>query len=129
MGWVAAWGVIFVCVGSVEADPASDAIKGCPANTSKHPQRPHNTAPPGSPKVTAAIRVNTKNILARLPLRPARHSQPAPALRRVRVAGIADPARLHFHKSRVIAYVVEAEGVLILRVLSGRQDWARYFSA
>ncbi|MBB5754457.1 type II toxin-antitoxin system RelE/ParE family toxin [Prosthecomicrobium pneumaticum] len=35
------------------------------------------------------------------------------------------PVRLHFHAAHVIAYTIEDDGVTILRVLDGRQDWER----
>jgi plasmid stabilization system protein ParE len=35
--------------------------------------------------------------------------------------------RVHFHKSHAIAYILDLKGILIVRVLDGRQDWAEYF--
>jgi toxin ParE1/3/4 len=37
------------------------------------------------------------------------------------------PVRVHFHKSHVIAYLEEPGGILIVRVLRGRQDWEEHF--
>jgi toxin ParE1/3/4 len=37
------------------------------------------------------------------------------------------PVRVHFHKSHAIAYILDPEGILIVCVLDGRQDWAAYF--
>jgi toxin ParE1/3/4 len=37
------------------------------------------------------------------------------------------PARVHFHKSHVIAYLTEPDGILIVRVLAGRQQWEEHF--
>jgi toxin ParE1/3/4 len=37
------------------------------------------------------------------------------------------PVRVHFHKAHVIAYLVKADEILIVRVLDGRQDWVEYF--
>ncbi len=36
------------------------------------------------------------------------------------------PVRVHCHKAHVIAYLVKQDGILIVRVLEGRQDWAEY---
>jgi toxin ParE1/3/4 len=36
------------------------------------------------------------------------------------------PMRVHFHKAHIIAYVVTADEILIVRVLDARQDWAEY---
>lgn len=33
------------------------------------------------------------------------------------------PARLHVYQSHVVTSVEDGDGILILRVLSGRQDW------
>lgn len=34
------------------------------------------------------------------------------------------PVRIHVHERHVIAYALSEDGVVILRVLGGRQDWA-----
>jgi toxin ParE1/3/4 len=36
------------------------------------------------------------------------------------------PVRLHPYKAHVIAYVEHEGGILIVRVLHGRQDWERH---
>ena len=36
------------------------------------------------------------------------------------------PVRLHPHGAHLIAYTVDDEGVLIVRLLHGRQDWRRH---
>lgn len=36
------------------------------------------------------------------------------------------PVRLHPYKAHIIAYVVQNDGILIVRVLHGRQAWERY---
>jgi toxin ParE1/3/4 len=36
------------------------------------------------------------------------------------------PVRVHFHHAHVIAYLVMADEILIVRVLDARQDWAEY---
>jgi toxin ParE1/3/4 len=33
------------------------------------------------------------------------------------------PVRLHTHQAHLIVYLLDNEGVLIVRVLHGRQDW------
>lgn len=33
------------------------------------------------------------------------------------------PVRVHFHQAHVIVYVLDGSGILILRILHGRQDW------
>lgn len=33
------------------------------------------------------------------------------------------PVRIHFHEAHVIVYTKAAENILILRVISSRQDW------
>ncbi|WP_428374898.1 type II toxin-antitoxin system RelE/ParE family toxin [Lichenicoccus sp.] len=38
------------------------------------------------------------------------------------------PARLHPYRSHMIVYVLDDAGVLIVRVLHGRQDWERHMS-
>ncbi|MBN9431270.1 MAG: type II toxin-antitoxin system RelE/ParE family toxin [Bosea sp.] len=35
------------------------------------------------------------------------------------------PVRLHFHESHVVVYRLDDDGVLIVRVLNGREDWIR----
>ncbi len=50
----------------------------------------------------------------------------APMMGRERLE-LRPPVRLHFHRSHVIAYLADAEGVLVVRVLGGRQDWAAHF--
>ncbi|NYJ12308.1 toxin ParE1/3/4 [Rhizobium leguminosarum] len=37
------------------------------------------------------------------------------------------PMRLHLHHAHMIAYVVSEEGILIVRVLHGREDWQSLF--
>ncbi len=36
------------------------------------------------------------------------------------------PVRLHPYRSHMIVYVLDASGVLIVRVLHGRQEWERH---
>ena len=36
---------------------------------------------------------------------------------------LSPPVRVHFHKAHVIAYLVQSDGILIVRVLDARQDW------
>ena len=36
------------------------------------------------------------------------------------------PVRLHPHDAHMIAYVIDGRGILIVRVLHGRQDWEHY---
>jgi toxin ParE1/3/4 len=36
------------------------------------------------------------------------------------------PVRLHAYQAHMIVYVVDDHGVLIVRVLYGRQDWERH---
>jgi toxin ParE1/3/4 len=36
------------------------------------------------------------------------------------------PVRLHPYQAHMIAYVIRDDGILIIRVLHGRQDWERY---
>jgi toxin ParE1/3/4 len=38
------------------------------------------------------------------------------------------PVRLHPYQAHMIAYVVRDDGILIIRVLHGRQDWERYLA-
>jgi toxin ParE1/3/4 len=38
------------------------------------------------------------------------------------------PVRLHHYQSHLIAYVEYGEGILILRVLHGRQGWDRHLA-
>lgn len=33
------------------------------------------------------------------------------------------PVRLHPYRAHLVVYVAEADGVLIVRILHGRQDW------
>ena len=37
------------------------------------------------------------------------------------------PVRLHPYQAHMIVYLVDDRGVLIVRVLHGRQDWEKYF--
>lgn len=39
------------------------------------------------------------------------------------------PVRIHVHDRHLIVYVLEGEGVAILRVLGGRQDWVAILNA
>lgn len=41
---------------------------------------------------------------------------------------IDPPVRLHPYRSHLIVYVVRDEGVLIVRVLHGRQEWQRHLA-
>jgi len=36
---------------------------------------------------------------------------------------LSPPVRVHFHKAHVIAYLVQSDGILIVRVLDARKDW------
>ena len=36
------------------------------------------------------------------------------------------PVRIHPVGAHVVIYVIEGEGILVIRVLHGRQDWERY---
>jgi toxin ParE1/3/4 len=36
------------------------------------------------------------------------------------------PVRVHFHNSHVIVYLAQDDGILIIRVLDGRQNWEEY---
>jgi toxin ParE1/3/4 len=36
------------------------------------------------------------------------------------------PVRLHPYQAHMIAYIIRDDGLLIIRVLHGRQDWERY---
>jgi toxin ParE1/3/4 len=36
------------------------------------------------------------------------------------------PVRLHPYEAHLIAYMIRDDGLLIVRVLHGRQDWERY---
>lgn len=36
------------------------------------------------------------------------------------------PVRLHPYRAHMIAYLIRNDGILIIRVLHGRQDWERY---
>ena len=38
----------------------------------------------------------------------------------------APPARLHPYRSYLIVYLLDDEGVLIVRIMHGRQDWERH---
>ena len=38
------------------------------------------------------------------------------------------PVRLHAYRAHKIAYIIEAEEILIVRVLHGRQDWERHLA-
>ncbi|MDQ0541184.1 toxin ParE1/3/4 [Methylobacterium brachiatum] len=38
------------------------------------------------------------------------------------------PVRLYPYRAHVVAYVEQADGILIVRVLHGRQDWARHLT-
>ena len=38
------------------------------------------------------------------------------------------PVRIHYHEMHVIVYVANDRNILILRVLSGRQDWENNLS-
>jgi toxin ParE1/3/4 len=38
------------------------------------------------------------------------------------------PVRMHFIGAHVVAYVVDEDHVLIVRVLHGRQDWERHLT-
>ena len=33
------------------------------------------------------------------------------------------PVRVHFYQAHVIVYVLDGSGILVLRILHGRQDW------
>ncbi|MGR6432351.1 type II toxin-antitoxin system RelE/ParE family toxin [Rhizobium sp. PAMB 3174] len=35
------------------------------------------------------------------------------------------PVRIHFHASHVIVYLANPDGILIVRLLGSRQNWAR----
>lgn len=41
-------------------------------------------------------------------------------------AEFSPPVRIHPLESHIIIYVLDKEGLLILRVLGGRQNWERY---
>lgn len=41
-------------------------------------------------------------------------------------AEFTPPVRLHPYKSHVIVYLLDGRGVLVVRVLHGRQDWERW---
>lgn len=41
---------------------------------------------------------------------------------------LAPPVRLHPYQAHMIVYVEEGAGVLIVRVLHGRQDWESVFA-
>ena len=41
--------------------------------------------------------------------------------------GFIPPVRLHPYRSHLIVYRLDDVGVLIVRVLHGRQEWERYF--
>lgn len=36
------------------------------------------------------------------------------------------PVRLHPYQAHMIAYIIRDDGILIILVLHGRQDWERY---
>ena len=36
------------------------------------------------------------------------------------------PVRLHAYRAHMIVYVIEITGILVVRVLHGRQDWERH---
>ncbi len=38
------------------------------------------------------------------------------------------PVRLHAYRSHMIVYVLKTEGILIVRILHGRQDWERHLA-
>ena len=38
------------------------------------------------------------------------------------------PVRLYPYRAHVVAYVEHGDGILIVRVLHGRQDWARHLT-
>jgi len=38
------------------------------------------------------------------------------------------PVRLYPYRAHVVAYVEQADGILIVRVLHGGQDWARHLT-
>ena len=48
-----------------------------------------------------------------------------PLIARERVE-FAPPVRLHPYRSHMIVYVLDDFGVLVVRVLGGRQDWERH---
>ncbi|WP_425545487.1 type II toxin-antitoxin system RelE/ParE family toxin [Labrys sedimenti] len=33
------------------------------------------------------------------------------------------PVRVHFYQAHVIVHVLDGSGILVLRILHGRQDW------
>lgn len=39
------------------------------------------------------------------------------------------PIRLHSHRSHIVAYRIQTDHVLIIRVLHGREDWAALIAA
>ncbi|MCO6419764.1 type II toxin-antitoxin system RelE/ParE family toxin [Siccirubricoccus sp. KC 17139] len=39
---------------------------------------------------------------------------------------LAPPVRLYPYRARMFAYVLDEEGVLIMRILGHRQDWERH---
>lgn len=41
---------------------------------------------------------------------------------------LTPPIRLHPFQAHLIAYLVQADGILIVRVVNGRQDWESLFS-
>jgi toxin ParE1/3/4 len=45
-----------------------------------------------------------------------------PAVARERLE-FKPPIRVHFHRAHIVAYLVQSDGILIVRVLDGRQDW------
>ena len=42
---------------------------------------------------------------------------------------LTPPIRIHVHRAHVVAYVVRADDVLIVRVLDGRQNWPELLQA
>ena len=38
------------------------------------------------------------------------------------------PVRLHAYRAHMIVYVLKTEGILIVRILHGRQDWERHLA-
>ncbi|SDM45345.1 toxin ParE1/3/4 [Methylobacterium phyllostachyos] len=38
------------------------------------------------------------------------------------------PVRLYPYRAHVVAYIEQADGILIVRVLHGRQNWARHLT-
>ena len=38
------------------------------------------------------------------------------------------PVRLHAYRAHMIVYVIETDGILIVRILHGHQDWERHLA-